>query len=58
MLVKITIIKELYNCMLIQICYGLENFTSDKWNIYKWDGIFINGIFPAISINKGCHSHQ
>ena len=22
------------------------------------NGIFINGIFPAISINKGCHSHQ
>ena len=30
----------------------------DKWNIYKWNGIFMNGIFPAISINKGCHSHQ
>ena len=31
---------------------------TDKWNIYKCNGIFINGIFPAISVNKGCHSHQ
>ena len=31
---------------------------SDKWNIYKWNGVFVNGIFPAISIDKGCHSHQ
>ena len=31
---------------------------TGKWNIYKWNGIFINGVFPAISINKGCHCHQ
>ena len=35
-----------------------KSLVCDKWNIYKWNGIFINGIFPATSINKGCHSHQ
>ena len=33
--------------------------STDKWNIYKCTGIFINGIFPAILVNKGwCHRHR
>ena len=40
----------------LQIFKTLSLVHITRWGLIN--GIFINGIFPAMSINKGCHSHQ